>query len=271
MAGGTSNDLARANRYMNGSILDRPARTDESAPRCVLVAGASGGIGAALCSQIARSFPAARIIRMARDPAALGPLTAASVDVRLNIAEEQQIRDAVALIPETPPIDWIFIATGWLHDAEHRPEKTYKSLDADHLLHSYRINAVGPALLLKHLIPRLNPENACRIGIISARVGSISDNRLGGWHAYRASKAALNMLIKNFAIELARKKTSHIVAGLQPGTTDTALSAPFQRNVPKDELQTPVYTANQLVKVIQKLRPEDSGGLFDFLGLPFAP
>ena len=256
---------------MNNSILDRPASAGESAPRCVLVAGASGGIGAAFCAQIARSFPTARIVRMARDPAALGPLTTASVDVRLDIAEEQQIRDAVALIPETPPIDWIFVATGWLHDAGRRPEKTYRSLDADHLLHAYRINAIGPALLLKHLIPRLNPENAAKIGIISARVGSISDNRLGGWHAYRASKAALHMLIKNFAIELARKKTPHIVAGLQPGTTDTALSAPFQRNVPKDELQTPEYTATQLVRVLQKLRAEDSGGLFDFLGLPFAP
>lgn len=255
---------------MNDSILNRPT-TGESTPRCVLVAGASGGIGAAFCSQIALSFPTARIVRTARDPAALGPLAAACVDVRLDIAEEQQIGDAVARIPDTPPIDWIFIATGWLHDAEHRPEKTYRSLDSDHLLHAYRINAVGPALILKHLIPRLNPAIACKIGIISARVGSISDNRLGGWHAYRASKAALNMLIRNFAIELARKKAPHIVAGLQPGTTDTALSAPFQRSVPKGELQTPEYTADQLVQVMQKLRPEDSGGLFDFLGLPFAP
>jgi len=271
MAGGTCDDPARANRDMSNSILDRPAGAGESAPRCVLVAGASGGIGEAFCTQITQSFPTAKIVRMARDPAALGPLTAASADISLDIAEEKQIRDAVARIPETPPIDWIFAATGWLHDADHRPEKTYKSLDADHLLHAYRINAVGPALLLKHLIPRLNPANACRVGIISARVGSISDNRLGGWHAYRASKAALNMLIKNFAIELTRKKTSHIVVGLQPGTTDTALSAPFQRNVPKGELQTPEYTATQLVRVIQKLRPEDSGELFDFLGMRFEP
>mgnify|MGYP001827470450 FL=1 len=151
------------------------------------------------------------------------------------------------------------------------PEKTCKSLDAEHLLHAYRINAVGPALLLKHLTTRLNPARACRVGIVSARVGSISDNRLGGWHAYRASKAALNMLIKNFAIELARKNPAHIVVGLQPGTTDSALSAPFQRNVAAGQLQTPEYTAVQLPRVINSLRPEDSGGVFDFLGLPFAP
>jgi NAD(P)-dependent dehydrogenase (short-subunit alcohol dehydrogenase family) len=109
------------------------------------------------------------------------------------------------------------------------------------------------------------------VGIVSARVGSISDNRLGGWHAYRASKAALNMLITNFAIELARKNPAHIVVGLQPGTTDSPLSAPFQRNVPADQLQTPDYTAAQLLRVMHTLRPEDSGGLYDFLGLPFTP
>jgi NAD(P)-dependent dehydrogenase (short-subunit alcohol dehydrogenase family) len=208
---------------------------------------------------------------MARDPSRLRPLAAETVDVRLDISDEAQIEDAVAQIPQTPLIDWIFIATGWLHDDRYGPEKTYKSLDASHLMHAYRINAVGPALLLKQLITRLNPSNACRVGIVSARVGSISDNGLGGWHAYRASKAALNMLIKNFAIELARKKSRHIVVGLQPGTTDTALSAPFQRNVPEGQLQTPEHTATQLLRVMQKLRPEDSGGLFDFLGLPFAP
>ena len=114
---------------MSNSILDRPAGASESAPRCVLVAGASGGIGAAFCTQITQSFPTARIIRMARDPAALEPLTTASVDVRLDIAEEQQIRDAVALIPETPPIDWIFVATGWLHDEEHTPVPQRSGLD----------------------------------------------------------------------------------------------------------------------------------------------
>ena len=158
-----------------------------------------------------------------------------------------------------------------MHDSEHKREKTYKSLDAENLLHAYRINAVGPALLVKHLIPRLNSATACKLGIVSAWVGSISDNRLGGWRAYRASKAALNMLIRNFAIELARKNPTHVIVGLQPGTTDTALSAPFQRNVPDGQLQTPEYTAAQLLRVVNALRSEDPGGLYDFLGRPFAP
>ena len=208
---------------------------------------------------------------MARDPSGLPLLAAETIDVGFDIAEEDSIRDAVARVPETLPVDWVFVATGWLHDEDRGPEKTYKSLDADQLLYSYRVNAIGPALLLKHLIPRLNPAYVCTLGVLSARVGSISDNRLGGWHSYRASKAALNMLIRNFAIELARKKSRHVIVGLQPGTTDTALSAPYQRNLPARQLQSPEYTAEHLLEVMQQLRTEDSGGLFDFKGLPFAP
>jgi NAD(P)-dependent dehydrogenase (short-subunit alcohol dehydrogenase family) len=270
MADDTSVESAAPLNNVSDSILDRSGAADQ-APECVLVAGATGGIGASFCAAIAARFPDARLIRMARAPQNLKPLHDRTIDIQLDIADEQKIRGAVAKIPETSPIDWIFIATGWLHDSGHKPEKTYKSLDAEHLLHAYRINAVGPALLLKHLVGRLDPATSTRIGIVSARVGSISDNRLGGWHAYRASKAALNMLIKNYAIELARKNAAHIVVGLQPGTTDTPLSAPFQRNVPEGQLQTPEYTAEQLLRVMLSLRPEDSGGLYDFLGVPFAP
>jgi NAD(P)-dependent dehydrogenase (short-subunit alcohol dehydrogenase family) len=256
---------------MCGSILEREAVANETPPSCILVAGASGGIGRAFCRQLEKSFPSATVVRLARDLSKLQPLATSTVDVAFDIGEEDRIREAIARIPGELPIDWVFVATGWLHDAGVSPEKTFRNLDADNLMHAYRVNAIGPALLLKHLIPKLNPANNCRLGIVSARVGSISDNRLGGWHSYRASKAALNMLIKNFAIELTRNKRHHIVVGLQPGTTDTALSAPFQRNVAEGQLQTPDYTAAQLFKVMQKLRPDDSGGLFDFLGIPFTP
>jgi NAD(P)-dependent dehydrogenase (short-subunit alcohol dehydrogenase family) len=121
------------------------------------------------------------------------------------------------------------------------------------------------------LLAKLNPKHPTTIGILSARVGSISDNQLGGWHSYRASKAALNMLIKNFAIELNRLKRPTIVVGLQPGTTDTNLSEPFKRNVPPDHLQTPEFTASHLLRVMQGLQAQDSGQLFDFLGIAFAP
>lgn len=258
-----------ANSYPNVDAFDAGSTVD--APECVLVAGASGGIGNALCREIARRFPAARIIRLTRDVTKLEPLTSATLDVRCNIADEDSIREAITTIPEQPAIDWMLVATGWLHDAQRGPEKTYGQLDADSMLYAYRVNAIGPALLIKHLVPRLSAQRASRIGVLSARVGSISDNRLGGWHSYRASKAALNMLIKNYAIELARKRRGDIIVGLQPGTTDTALSAPFQRNVPDDQLQSPAFTAAKLVDVMQGLEVEHSGGLYDFLGLAFDP
>ncbi len=253
------------------SILERPSPPGVGDPRCILIAGASGGIGAAFCRACAAAFPDARLLRLARDTTCLEALPVHTHDLPFDIGEEASIRETVGSLEDSPSIDWVFVATGWLHDGGRGPEKTYRSLDAERLLHAYRINAIGPALLIKHLIPLLNAEVGGRIGVLSARVGSISDNRLGGWHAYRASKAALNMLIKNYAIELSRNHGRHIVVGLQPGTTDTPLSAPFQRNVPEGQLQTPAYTAQQLIKVMRQLRAEDSGHLFDFLGLPFAP
>lgn len=253
------------------SILQRDPRLSEEPPSCVVVAGASGGIGSAFCLKIAQHFPAALIVRMARQPGELPRLDADTVDIALELNEAASIREAVERIPPKRHVDWVFVATGWLHDDGYGPEKTYTSLDAEHLMRAYRINAVGPALLLKHLIPRLDPAHACAVGVLSARVGSISDNRLGGWHSYRASKAALNMLLKNYAIELARKRSRHVIVGLQPGTTATALSAPFQRNVPTEQLQSPEYTAEQLLQVMRRLRAEDSGRLFDFLGLGFEP
>lgn len=254
---------------MSESILERAATTET--PQNVLVAGASGGIGQAFCQQLSQQFPQVSLIRLARDTSTLQALDAPVQDIGFDITREDSIEQALAEIHATAPIDWVFVATGWLHDAETQPEKTYRSLQADHLLRSFRINAIGPALLVKQLLERLPRKHPLKIGILSARVGSISDNHLGGWHSYRASKAALNMLIKNFSIELQRMRRPVTIVGLQPGTTDTALSRPFQRNVPPEQLQTPDYTAGQLIKVMQVLKPEDSGQLFDFLGLRFDP
>ncbi|HRJ54416.1 MAG TPA: SDR family NAD(P)-dependent oxidoreductase [Candidatus Thiothrix moscowensis] len=240
-------------------------------PRAVLVAGASGGIGQAFCQQLAVQFPDVHLIRLARHTDALLPLSIATQDLSFDLTDEASMIAALQTLPNNAAIDWILIATGWLHDHNTQPEKTWRTLEADHLLRSFTLNTVGPALLVKHLLATLNPKHPTTIGILSARVGSISDNRLGGWHSYRASKAALNMLIKNFAIELNRIKRPTIIVGLQPGTTATALSAPFQRNVPPDHLQTPEFTASHLLNVMQTRQLSDSGLLFDFRGLEFAP
>ena len=253
------------------SILSRAGNDPLQAPRCVLVAGATGGIGRAFCEKVVERFGPVQLVRLARSRERLEPCGTDSIDVEFDILEEQSIVEALALMPAHVHPDWVFVATGWLHDTERMPEKSYRHLETDSLAYAYRVNAVGPALLLKHLLPRLAVGDQSRVGVLSARVGSISDNRLGGWHAYRASKAALNMLLKNFAIETSRKKHAPIIVGLQPGTTDTALSEPFQRNVPPGQLQTPAFTAEKLIDVMSALRSQDSGLLFDFLGMPFDP
>ena len=251
------------------SILER---TDTGiAPKRALVAGASGGIGQAFCEQLTLLYPEIDIIRLARQPDSLPALSNASQSLPFDLLDEASLQAAVGQLATDHPIDWVFIATGWLHDEVHQPEKTYRALNSEQLMQSYALNAVGPTLLLKALLEHLPKQQPLKVGVLSARVGSTSDNRLGGWHSYRASKAALNMLIKNYAIELQRMKRPVIVCGLQPGTTDTALSAPFQRNVSAEHLQTTEYTAIQLIKVMQALEPQDSGLLFDFLGLSFAP
>lgn len=240
-------------------------------PTNFLIAGATGGIGKALCEAIAIRYPDATLIRMARDPEKLMGLNCKTIDISFDLADAHSLQQAIEKIPTDINIDWAFIATGWLHDETTQPEKTYKSLSAEQLAQSFNFNTIGPSLLVKHLLERNDRKYPLKIGVLSARVGSISDNRLGGWHSYRASKAALNMLIKNYAIELTRMKRPVVIVGLQPGTTDTLLSAPFQQGVPEGHLQTPEYTANKLVDVLGDLQLDDSGYLFDFLGEKFEP
>lgn len=253
------------------SILESRRSHSVKPPACVLVVGASGGIGQAYCQCLLNKYPNITLIRMARQSTGLLPLDGDVVDIHVDIREDESIDKAVQSLPEDIQIDWVFIATGWLHDKDTMPEKTYRHLQREHLLRSYHINAIGPVVFLKVLLAALNTKHPLKIGILSARVGSISDNRLGGWHAYRSSKASLNMLIKNFAIEFKNTRKPITIVGLQPGTTDTPLSAPFQRGLREDQLQRPEYTADQLIQVMNVLEEQDSGGLFDFEGLPFTP
>ena len=139
-------------------------------------------------------------------------------------------------------------------------------MTADHLLRDYRINTVGPALVAKHFLPLLPRDRRAVFAALSARVGSISDNRLGGWHSYRASKAGLNMILRNLAVELARSHPQAVVAGLHPGTVATDLSAPFQKGVRPEKLFTPAYSAERLLAVLDGLTPADSGGVFAWDG-----
>ena len=259
------------------SVKDRPTRElfasqpADRAPRSALVVGASGGIGRALSAELCVRYPGVHLVRMARALDRLPPLTASGPSVALDLGNQDSIEAAVSQLDRRPAPDWILISSGWLHDHRWQPEKTFRQLDADHLAYAFQVNAIGPMMLVKQLVSHYWAAAETKIGVLSARVGSISDNRLGGWHAYRSSKAALNMMIRNLGIELARSNPGWCIAGLHPGTTDTPLSAPFQRRLPAGQLQSAPDTAARLVRVMAALSSEDSGYLYDHNGRRFDP
>ncbi len=255
----------------SSSILATRSGDQQRMPQSALVVGASGGIGQAYCQRLLELNPQMQLVRLARDIDKLSTLKGDVTDITIDLACDESIDAALQKLAPALQFDWVFVATGWLHDQNTKPEKTFKSLGREHLHFAFDVNAVGPALLLKQLMLRADKKYPMTVGILSARVGSISDNRLGGWHAYRTSKAALHMLIKNFAIECRNTRRPVKVVGLQPGTTDTALSAPFQKGLTEQQLNKPDYIADQLIKVMRVIKPEDSGNLFDFEGLPFEP
>lgn len=226
-----------------------------------IVFGASGGIGGAVAEQLSRSG-AFQVLRGARS----GP-----ADFQFDLSDEASIARAAEVCGEGGGMDLVFVATGMLHREAFGPEKSYRALDGATMAEVLAVNTVGPALIAKHFLPLLHRDRRVVFAALSARVGSITDNGLGGWHSYRASKAALNMLMKNFALELAVRNPHAIVAALHPGTVATPLSQPFQRNVVQGRLFTPDQSAEALLKVIDALSPADSGGLFAWDGgrIPF--
>lgn len=222
--------------------------------------GASGGIGRSVFDQLSRSERFERTVGWSRRP----------VDgfSQVDLTDEASIEVAAKGLASGPPLRFVFVATGLLHADGLRPERGLRELDAEALARLFQVNAVGPALAAKHLLPLFPRDGRSVFAALSARVGSIGDNRLGGWHAYRASKAALNMLLRNAAIELARTHEQAVVALLHPGTVDTALSAPFQRNVPDGRLFDAAFSAERLLAVLDGLTPADTGGFFAWDGAP---
>lgn len=175
----------------------------------------------------------------------------------LDLTSEDSIATAFAALQSYAPLQRILIVTGALTINGTGPEKKLSDVTPDHLMASFQINAIGPALLLKHITPLLPRQKRCVIGVLSARVGSIGDNHMGGWYSYRASKAALNMLIRTSAVELARKYQQLILTALQPGTVRTSLSAPYVCN---HQQFTPEESASHLLRVMDGLTPLDHGG-----------
>ena len=224
------------------------------------VIGASGGIGGALADRLEAA--GTTVFRLARSFAG---------EAHIDLTDETTIAGAAGALKAKGPLDLVLVATGYLHSDGEGPEKDWRHLDADELARNFAINATGPALVAKHFLPLLLEKTRAGFAAFSARVGSISDNRLGGWYSYRASKAALNQLVRTFSVELARKRPEAFCVALHPGTVDTALSEPFQRNVPEGKLFTPDYSAERLLEVLASLGPEQSGRCYAWDGQEITP
>jgi NAD(P)-dependent dehydrogenase (short-subunit alcohol dehydrogenase family) len=187
----------------------------------------------------------------------------------LDITEENQIANVVKNITsQVNKLHLVINCIGILHEENLQPEKSLKHINSDNLLRYFQVNSIASVLLAKHLTPLFKHQEPSVFAAISAKVGSIADNRLGGWYGYRASKSALNMLMRNVAIEYGRVSPKTIVVTLHPGTTDTRLSSPFQRNVPPEKLFSVERCVNQLLTVIENLTIEDSGKFFAWDGSP---
>jgi len=231
-------------------------------PQTLIVAGASGGLGAALVDALLTRFPGARIF------ASYYRSRARREHPRLNW-RQLDLRDAAAIEQWSASftrVDWIVNAAGYLHGSHGGPEKNIRAVDSDFLLENIRINTLPSLLLAKHFGTALKQSPAPVFATISAKVGSIEDNRLGGWYSYRISKAALNMALKTLSIEWRHSHPRGCVAALHPGTNDTALSRPFQSNVAAEDLFEPHYTAGMFVDLLSRLGPADSGRFWAWNG-----
>lgn len=232
----------------------------------VAVFGASGGIGGAFMEALARDPSVDRLFAFSRtQPQTLPSRTEGHT---IDILDETSIENSARIISSSGPLNLALVATGMLHDAAAQPEKRARDLSGPTMEHLFRVNAIGPALVAKHLLPLLDKGRKTVFAVLSARVGSINDNRLGGWHSYRASKAALNMLLRTHAIELAYRNPKAVCIALHPGTVDTGLSEPFQRSVADGKLFTPAFAAEQLLNVIDASTPDDTGGFLGWDGEP---
>ena len=230
------------------------------APRLrALVFGAGGGLGAAFAAELGAHPRVAAVHAAARS---------AAPPWAFDLKDEASIEAVAKAAAAEGPLDLVLVATGVLHGPALRPEKTWRSLDAAALAEAFAINATGPALIAKHTLGLLRRDAKSAFACLSARVGSIEDNRLGGWHAYRASKAALNMLVRSCAVELHQRNPGALCVALHPGTVDTRLSQPFQGGVDPDKLFTPTMSARALLGVLDRLTPADSGRLFAWDGQP---
>ncbi|WP_194438929.1 SDR family oxidoreductase [Vibrio fluminensis] len=227
----------------------------------ILILGGSGGIGLAIVKRLAQHTDNQIVATYHNHhPDWQAP------DLewhQLDVTNESQLLSLSATIGS---LDWIINCVGILHDANHQPEKNLKSIEPDWFMTSLATNTLPTLLLAKHFGANLKPSMSPKLAAISARVGSISDNKLGGWYSYRSSKAALNMVVKSISVEWSRTLPKACVLALHPGTTDTPLSEPFQTNVPQGKLFSAEFVAEKLIDLIASTPKDDSGSFLAYDG-----
>ena len=233
----------------------------------IIIAGSSGAIGGEFTELYANNSNVEKIIALSRKPTNTNHNKIQSVEIDYyNEATFKNLDE----ISQLDSISKIIIATGILHTDQIKPEKSIDSIAAEDMKQVFQVNVFGPILLVKKLIPLIKKSKGVKIVFLTARVGSISDNVLGGWHSYRSSKSALNMMIKNLAIELKRLNKEHVVIGIHPGTVKSHLSEPFLRHV-KHDIFNPKESVDLMTQVISKVSQTDSGKCFDFSGKVIEP
>ena len=230
------------------------------------IIGASGGIGGALATALAEA--GVHVHALSRSGAAGDERRTPGT---IDIEDEASIAEAASAVSGDGPLDLVIVASGLLHSADIAPERSYRQLSAAGFERYFAVNATGPALVAKHFLPLLRRDRSAVFAALSARVGSIGDNRLGGWYGYRASKAALNMIVRTLALELARTNKQAACIALHPGTVATGMSAPFQQGVPAEKLFSAERAAQQLLAVIANVGPAQSGGIFAWDGSAITP
>ena len=233
-----------------------------------VVVGASGAIGRAIAGRLTQDAAYDKVIALSRRCPDDWLTTERQDWIAADIQRETTLAAAAARLSVAGTLTRIIVASGQLHGPGIGPEKSMRALSLESLMAQFAVNAAGPALVAKHLLPLTPRDRPSLFAALSARVGSIGDNHLGGWYSYRASKAALNMLIRTLAIEHRRSRPLGLCVALHPGTVDTALSAPFQSGVPRDKLFSPAHAADALLKVMDGLNLDANGLFFAWDGTP---
>ena len=248
---------------VDGTGLENSAGQAGSSAGAALVIGAGGGLGAALVAQLSST---------AGEPGSFEPVLSLSRSSlpAIDYGNEASLKAAASWVAarcadRELELRLLVVASGFLHGPQGQPERSFAQLDAEYLSHVFQVNAIGPALVMKHFLPLLPKQGRCVAAFVSAKVGSIGDNSLGGWYGYRASKSALNQLVKTASIEMTRRNRQSVCVALHPGTVDTALSQPFSKTGLK--VRPAEEAAGDLLTVLGGLMPGDTGCLVDYKGL----